>query len=448
MAAIRQFYKDSTVLISGATGFLGQTMLEKTIRTLQPRKAYLLIRKKKGLDAQQRLQKLMQGAVFDRVRSLSTVPTKVEAIEVDMTRQDLALNAETRRQLEQEVNVVFQLAASVSFNEPLEVSLRENVQNNLHLYDLVKQMKNLQSAMQVSTMYSNCDNSTIREKVYTDVGFGGYDSIANLLSQLSDPEKDALTPFIVKNLPNTYAFAKKCVEAKIQQEYSNIPVGIFRPPGITSTYEEPLVGWINNLYGPGGYMLPILLGLYSAVFVDSTKVPMFAPVDYCSNALLLSAVDVARNFNPTQDNIPVYNYADSCCPNYGKMYDYLLEGLPWPKRYIYRHFMNTRTTNESHYRLAVHLMRSHASAVDQIRIWTGQRPGIRKAIERVLQMMEKSRLLTTTTWEVENANVRRIQQNLDPEERKLFPCDLRTVDWRQHFADFTIGTKKHVLKMG
>lgn len=237
MAAIRQFYKDSTVLISGATGFLGQTLLEKTLRTLQPRKAYLLIRKKKGLDAQQRLQQLMQGVIFDRIRSLSTLPTKVEAIEVDMNRQDLALNEETRRQLEQEVNVVFQLAASVSFNEPLEVSLRENVQNNLHLYDLVKPMKNLQSAMQVSTMFSNCDNSTIREKVYTDVGFGGYDSILNILSQLSESEKETLTPFIVRNLPNTYALAKKCVEVKIQQEFANIPVGIFRPPGSRLPFE-------------------------------------------------------------------------------------------------------------------------------------------------------------------------------------------------------------------
>lgn len=446
MAGIRQFYKDSTILISGATGFLGQTLLEKSLRTLQPRKAYLLIRKKKGHNAQQRLQRMMQGVVFDRMRSLGTLPTAVEAIEVDMTQPDLAMNTETRRLLEQEVNIVFQLAASVSFNEPLDVALRENVQNNLHLYNLVKQMKNLKSAMQVSTIYSNCDNSTIREKVYTDVGFGGYNSIVNLLGQLSDPEKEVLTPWILKKLPNTYAFSKKCIEVELQQEFLKLPVGIFRPPGITSTYKEPLVGWINNLYGPGGYMLPTLLGLYSATFVDGTKVPLFAPADYCSNALLLSAVDVARNFNPTQDCIPVYNYADSCCPNYAKTYEYLIEGLPWLKRTMYLHFLSTRTTSESRFRLAVQLMQTHASAVDQARIWTGQRPGIRKAIERVLQMMEKSRPMTTVTWEVENANVRRIQQNLDPDERKLFPCDLNTVDWRQHLAEFTLGIRKHVLK--
>lgn len=230
MTSVQQFYKGSTILISGATGFLGHILLEKTLRTLQPRKVYLLIRKKKGLDAQQRLREMMRGVVFDRVRSLSSV-AKVEAVEVDSSRPDLALDAETRRQLEEEVEIVFQLAASVSFNESLETALRENVQNNLHLYELVKSMENLQAAMQVSTIYSNCDLKTIGEKVYNGVGFGGYNSILKLLRGLDDKEKEVLTPFILKGLPNTYTFAKKCIESQIEQEFSHLPFGIFRPPG-------------------------------------------------------------------------------------------------------------------------------------------------------------------------------------------------------------------------
>ncbi|XP_062558335.1 fatty acyl-CoA reductase wat-like [Armigeres subalbatus] len=446
MASVRNFYKNSTILISGGTGFLGQILLEKSLRLLQPSKVYLLIRKKKGLHAEQRLHKMMEGVVFDRVRSLSTLP-KVEAIEVDMTRPDMALDAETRRQLEQEVDAVFQLAASVSFNEPLEISLRENVQNNLNLYNLVKDMKNLRVAMQVSTMYSNCNREAIAEKVYNDVGFGGYESIVNMLSELNDKEKEALTPFILKGLPNTYTFAKKCVEIKLQQEFSHLPVGIFRPPAITSTYKEPLVAWINNMYGAGGYVLPMIFGLYSAYFVDNATVPMFAPVDYCANALLLSAFDVANSFHTGRSVIPVYNYADKSCPNFQDCYNYFIEGLPWIQKSVYRHFMNTRTTNESRYRFAVSLMLAHASAMDRLRSMTGQKPGIRRAIERALQMMDKSRLLMVTNWEVENANIKRIQQSLDPDERILFECDLGTVNWRQHFADFIPGLKKHLLKM-
>lgn len=103
---------------------------------------------------------------------------------------------------------------------------------------------------------------------------------------------------------------------------------------VTTTYREPLVGWINNLYGAGGYVLPLIFGLYSAFYVDNATVLMLAPVDYCANALLLSASDVARNFNNRGSDIPVYNYTGNYCPNAGDMYKYLTEGLPVPQRYI------------------------------------------------------------------------------------------------------------------
>ena len=64
MATVREFYKDRTVLISGATGFMGKVLLEKMLRTLlDVKRIYILIRPKKGLQPQQRVNAILHAKV-------------------------------------------------------------------------------------------------------------------------------------------------------------------------------------------------------------------------------------------------------------------------------------------------------------------------------------------------------------------------------------------------
>ena len=47
---IRDFYKDKTLLLTGATGFVGKVVLEKIFRSLPDiKKLYILVRPKKGV---------------------------------------------------------------------------------------------------------------------------------------------------------------------------------------------------------------------------------------------------------------------------------------------------------------------------------------------------------------------------------------------------------------
>ncbi|XP_055585198.1 fatty acyl-CoA reductase wat-like [Uranotaenia lowii] len=151
---VRQFYKDSVILMNGVTGFLGQTLLEKTIRSLEPRKVYLLIRGKKNQSADQRLEKLMQGVIFEKSRNLPVAKT-LQPLHVDMTREDLGLELGIRQELMENVNVVFNMAAAVTANLPLKDALQYNVENNLNLFGLVDKMANLKSAVHTSTMYAD-----------------------------------------------------------------------------------------------------------------------------------------------------------------------------------------------------------------------------------------------------------------------------------------------------
>lgn len=60
---IREFYKDAKVFITGATGFVGKTLIEKLLRVTEVDTVYILIREKKGKTVQERLDKIFNNPV-------------------------------------------------------------------------------------------------------------------------------------------------------------------------------------------------------------------------------------------------------------------------------------------------------------------------------------------------------------------------------------------------
>lgn len=64
------------------------------------------------------------------------------------------------------MNIVFHVAATVRFDEPIKVATNINVKAVRDLSRIVRQMKDLKVFMHVSTAYSNCPRKMIEEKVY------------------------------------------------------------------------------------------------------------------------------------------------------------------------------------------------------------------------------------------------------------------------------------------
>jgi alcohol-forming fatty acyl-CoA reductase len=55
---IKEFYKDKTIFLTGATGFLGKVILEKFFRSLPEIKViYILVRPKRGVEIMDRVMK-------------------------------------------------------------------------------------------------------------------------------------------------------------------------------------------------------------------------------------------------------------------------------------------------------------------------------------------------------------------------------------------------------
>lgn len=121
MSQVQEFYEGKCVLVTGVTGFVGKFLLEKLLRSCKPSAVYVLIRPKKGLSPEQRLQQFLQTQpVFqfhpldeDSVRKVIAIDGDVETQAVCSQRQDLL-------EILSRVQVVIHSAASVRFDETFE----------------------------------------------------------------------------------------------------------------------------------------------------------------------------------------------------------------------------------------------------------------------------------------------------------------------------------------
>jgi nucleoside-diphosphate-sugar epimerase len=64
---IMTYYRNKSIFITGATGFLGKVLVEKLLRSCYDlRKIYVLVRHKKGATPAQRLNELVNCKVTDQ----------------------------------------------------------------------------------------------------------------------------------------------------------------------------------------------------------------------------------------------------------------------------------------------------------------------------------------------------------------------------------------------
>lgn len=61
---IQDFYTDTNILVTGATGFIGKALVEKLLRSCTNiNRIYMLIRSKKGHSVETRYEKLISNSV-------------------------------------------------------------------------------------------------------------------------------------------------------------------------------------------------------------------------------------------------------------------------------------------------------------------------------------------------------------------------------------------------
>ncbi|XP_047370033.1 fatty acyl-CoA reductase wat-like [Vespa velutina] len=215
-----------------------------------------------------------------------------------------------RATLIREVSIIFHVAATVKFNEKIKLATEINVGSVKDIINLSKEMSKLKSVVHVSTAYSNCFQIPLEEKFY-DPPIDP-DKLINLVDCINEKLLDDITPQYMVHLitltqlfdcrllgkwPNTYVYTKTVAENFIKKHAESVPIGIFRPGIVISTYREPIQGWVDNVYGPTGITINVFVGLMRIHHCDRSINVDMVPGDLTANGIIASAWEIGNNRN-------------------------------------------------------------------------------------------------------------------------------------------------------
>ena len=119
--SIRRELDGATILLTGATGYVGSVVLEQLLRCSSVGRVYCLLRPKKGSSAQARLQSLFQtNPLFHLVRD-TPAANRATAVEGDIGMEGIGLTPENRSILEAESHYIIHCAADIALEADIQV---------------------------------------------------------------------------------------------------------------------------------------------------------------------------------------------------------------------------------------------------------------------------------------------------------------------------------------
>lgn len=519
MGWVREFYEGKTLLITGATGFLGKALVEKVLRALpEVRRIYLLVRGKRladgsWLSAHERMQQeFHRSAIFTALRRRyqdkfeEFIAQKVVVLEGDLSFEQLGLDETTFDAVASETDVIINSAAVVSFDERLDRALNLNTLGVRRVLELAKRGKELREPKgkpapifaHISTCYvCGIRNGIIPEEPPDPTGID--EEIAELLQLCRDVEEqsgDDDTPPPIRErtvreamvdegmkraksrgFNDTYTYTKWLGERLLVKECDDIPTLILRPAIIESALKEPEPGWIENQRMAD----PLIIGFAERKLTDFPGDPDcvvdLIPCDLVVNAVLAAiaamgqgAGDKGQERNwishpaPQTSHLAVIQIATSMqnlltlrdmvrwCVEYFERNPLLdrngrpLKVKPWtlPSLDKYRRWLEGRKRLVELQGELAHLF----SFLPIARQWERRLGVVRAALERLDYFLSIYAPYTHFKAKFATENLQQLWESLDEDDRRDFPFDVTTIDWRHYLQEVHIpGLKRHILRM-
>ncbi|KAH0816530.1 hypothetical protein GEV33_006262 [Tenebrio molitor] len=431
---ILDFYENQSVFITGGTGFMGKVLIEKLLRSTNVSIICVLMRAKKGKTSAQRLEEILKNERPD-------YESRVTAVVGDCVQEDLGLAPEDREELISKTNIVFHVAATVSFTENIKIAYDVNVKGTKALLDLCKKFEHLKSVVHTSTASVYCHLDAIDEVIYDHPLH--HEQAESMLEKLSLEEALRQTPSILKKWINTYTFTKAMAESMIKEISDGLPIGIFRPAIVTASYKEPMESWVDS-FATLGLVAFISLGIIRVVPSKGSCPMELVPVDLVISAMIACAWDISH-----KDPILVYNYVSSIDnpTTFGdflkihktQMCRYPLSKAVWAPQF-------TCITNPVWYSLSKILYnRTLALFYDFCHILTLKKPQMLGRIIKLEEIVDSIALFLNRSWKFSNGNVKKLWDRMNDEDRELFPFDIRMVNWETYYRNLQKGIRVYLL---
>lgn len=279
----------ATVLLTGATGFLGKVVLEELLRRhdeLAVERVWVLIRPHRPATPRARFQRKIATSP-----ALAALPddwrSRVKVVGGDLAAPGGGLSEADREALESEVTHIIHCAASVEFDLPLADALAANTTSALEVLELARRCRHLVSMVAVSTAYVTPHRGGIQrcEEVLPPLP----EPAAALYDRIRGGRADERKVLRATGHPNTYTLTKALAEHLLAERRGDVPLSIVRPSIITASRRWPLPGWIDNVGAFAAFVWMVGGGYHRVLIARPETALDLVPCDEVSARVIRAA---------------------------------------------------------------------------------------------------------------------------------------------------------------
>lgn len=239
-----------TVILTGATGFIGSTLLRELLfhrEALSISCVILICRSKRKVSAKARIDKLLAEPLFEFL-SKDEKESLVNVVEGDVTKPNAGISDDAISQLRELSNIthILHCAASVSFTQTLTDAAQANISSALELQGLTAILGGKEAKfVHVSTAFvhgglSGSQASPLPEHLHS---LGKYDP-AEVYSSMLGTQFYASKAMNDLRFHNSYTFSKCICEHLLLQ--TDVDTIIIRPSIVGPAVENPFEGWAGG----------------------------------------------------------------------------------------------------------------------------------------------------------------------------------------------------------
>lgn len=487
---VARMFEGRSILITGASGFIGRVLLEKLLRCYTGIvKIYILLRTKKNESPAERLHKrVLNAPIFDQVKAIRTsegksLTDKIVVVPGDISEPKLGIAAKDIKMLlsDPTLSIVYHSAATIKFDEQLKVSVQLNLIATKTLIEFCRCLKNLISFCHVSTAYVNSHlkaEKIIEEQVYPMDETPN--QIINLTENMTQNLMQVLKSNLVAERPNTYTYTKALTEHLIVSEATDLPVTIVRPSIVGASWREPVPGWVDNLNGPTGLFLALGKGLLRIMHLKRECIADVIPVDIVVNTLIAASYHMAvtsdRICGPSPDSsnrftklklydefvtktnatkevtdqsihhqVPIIHCTsgDLNKLTWGQLEDEVVPTIKtYPSRNIIRYPTSKSVRNKYAALLAYFFLHYlPALIIDTICLFSGKKARLVPIYRKLDSAISVIEHFTTHSYRFQSKNMPLLRECLNRVDREELYMDVDKIDWKSYWVSYILGIR-------
>ncbi|XP_053621900.1 putative fatty acyl-CoA reductase CG5065 [Plodia interpunctella] len=448
---IADSFTGRTVLVTGGTGFMGKVLVEKILRRCPNiQEIVLLVRPKKGKSPRQRLEEIFNGPLFEKVRTLrggvEPLLAKVSIAAGDVAEKDLALSEEDRERISNTVEIIIHAAATIRFDEELKKAVLMNVRGVRLMLDLAKQCKKLQLFVQISTAYCHLHETLLEEKPYPPPA--DPHQIIEAIEWMDDDTIATLTPKLLHNFPNSYAFTKALGEALVVEAMGSVPAVVLRPSIVIPIWQEPLPGWTDNINGPTGLLIGAGKGVIRTMYCKSNSYADYLPVDVFINGIMILVWHYCV-VGEKSTNVVNFTSSAEIKVTWSEMIEagreiimnrMPLNGVAWYPGGSMKH------SRLYHNICAFFFHWVPAVIIDALLFCLGYKPVLMRVQRRISKGFEVFEYYTNNQWDFKSDIAQTVRLKLNAREKRDYKVDAGGLDISKYFEDCIHAARIYILK--